>query len=244
MTGAAAGEGAGREADADAGRGGGADPDRGGGDSGPVSSWEPGRRSVVLLNVGGLILTVVGVAAFLGLFTVTGGGGTIQLSGGGLLAAVGALLAVCVVTGIVHEGVHGLAMRPFGARPVYSAGVIHRVMPYLSCSAPGHLFRPAPYVWIALAPMIVLSAAFGGLVVWAPWGGLWALAGGIHLGGCIGDFALSAVVLRRGRGRLVEDTGAGLRIWPASAAGWRASAVGRRASAAGAGRSRRDIRLG
>ena len=216
----------GRGADADPGRGTGVDPSRGMDVGGPVSSWEPGRRSVVLLNVGGLLLTVVGVAAVLGLFAVTGGGGTIQLSGGELLAAVGGLLAVCVVAGIVHEGIHGLAMRPFGARPVYSAGVIHRVMPYLSCSAPGHLFRPAPYVWIALAPMIVLSAAFGALTVWAPWGGLWALAGGIHLGGCIGDVAMSAVVLRRGRGRLVEDTGAGLRIWPASAAGWRASAAG------------------
>ncbi len=185
-----------------------------------VYTWEPRAGSAVLLQVGGLLLTVVGIVAFVALHALVRGGGSVQVAGPGLLAAVGALVAVSVVAVLAHEWIHGLAMRPFGARPVYSAGTVARVVPYLSCSAPGHLFRRGPYVWIALAPMLVLSTVFGVLVAWAPWGGLWAVAGGIHLGGCVGDLALSAVVLRRGRGGcLVEDTGAGLRLWPAPTTG-------------------------
>lgn len=175
-------------------------------------SWTPGPRASLWLSIAGLVVTVAAGLGYLGLYGASRPPTSATLAGGELALR---LLATLVLSGaalVAHEGLHGLAMLPFGARPTFGAGVLGGAMPYLYCTARGHLFTPAQFAWIALAPTVLLGAAFAALSAWAPWGVAFVIAGAVHLGGCVGDWALAAVALRRGRRRLVEDTGAGIRL--------------------------------
>jgi Putative zincin peptidase len=151
----------------------------------------------------GLALLIVGLA----LFGALAGEGTV---------AIGALSLIAVpVLLILHELLHGAAMKPFGARPRYSAGLLGKALPYLSCGAPGHRFTRGQYLVVALAPAVVLSAAGAAAVPLAEWL-VFPLA--VHLAGCVGDFWMSGRALHTPPGARIEDTGTGMRVHVTSAA--------------------------
>ncbi|MDX1994877.1 MAG: DUF3267 domain-containing protein [bacterium] len=118
----------------------------------------------------------------------------------------------------LHELVHGLAIAWTGHRPRYGAKYLEGSikLPYvLYATADGALFRRYEFIVIALAPAIVLTLVGMGLV----WVTLDSLASYIAVAvvlngaGAIGDFWMTAVVLRYPKDALVRDEEDGIRIF-------------------------------
>jgi hypothetical protein len=141
--------------------------------------------------------------------------GTGPLLGGGaplgramlLVLANAASYAVMVPA---HEAVHAAVMLALGGRPRF--GLKLPLAAY--CTAPGQLFTRAGYAAIALAPLLVLTAA-GAAVTWlAPDVGaclLFGLAGNVS--GAVGDLAAVARLRRLPSDSLIEDTQTGFRAF-------------------------------
>lgn len=179
-----------------------------------MTEWTPGPREVATMQALGLVGLVAGGILYSILYGLEHSPeflveGIVPLLVGVALVAVS--LAVAVVG---HEGVHGLAMLPFGARPRFGFTKIAGSVPAFYCTADGHRFTKAQFTWVALAPTLVL----GGLLAWAvlqPWAGLWlVVAAAFHLSGCVGDWLMAVVAGRQPRGTLVEDLQTGMRFHP------------------------------
>lgn len=177
--------------------------------SGEVTEWTPGSRAAIVWNVVGLGLAALGIAVFSLAYAVTHGGEVSVTIG---IADLSVPLLVIATLLPLHELIHGLAMRAFGARPSYGAGVLGKMVPYLYCTAPGYLFTKAQFIAVALAPFVAISLIGMMWVMYGPWGGWLIVPLGFHLGGCIGDFTATALVLTKSCGTLVEDLRTGMRF--------------------------------
>ena len=112
------------------------------------------------------------------------------------LGMIGLALAGVLLTVVLHELTHGLAMRMFGASPKY--GFIWKGLMFYATS-PGYAYRRNNYIVIALAPFVCLSI----LVVLGMWllqGTLWVvllgICGALNAAGAIGDMWITMIVLR------------------------------------------------
>jgi len=124
------------------------------------------------------------------------------------------VLVVALSVGIlcVHEGVHGIVMIAFGARPQFGL-LMTKVGPMgLYATAPGNRFGRRQYLLICLAPLGVL-APLGALACWLPVGGYLVLPLAIHAAGCVGDVTIAWHVLRAPSGAACEDMRDGTRFW-------------------------------
>lgn len=173
--------------------------------------WAPNWKLAVALQVIGTVVALVGVVGYGLLWAVThpASQGSIVVTSlwPVVLVLVGTLAAM-----VVHEGVHGLAMLPMGARPTFGAALVAKLMPVFYCTATGHRFTRRQFTLVAMAPLVVVSVLLGVLVVCAPMGGAWAVVGGFHLGGCVGDLAMTVRARREPPGTLVEDRRDGMRF--------------------------------
>lgn len=178
-----------------------------------VEEWSPGWGTTLLWTVLGSALSIAGIVAFAFLYAITHSSEVgVRFEGG---EAFGAFVIVIVLTLCllpIHEGIHGLTMRAFGASPSYGAGVLYRALPYLYCTAPGHRFTGGQFAAVSVAPAAVISLAGAAWVAFLPFGGWMVVPLGLHLGGCVGDVWFLALLLRRSRGELVEDLKTGLRF--------------------------------
>jgi hypothetical protein len=204
-------------------------PDRA---SGAVREWAPGSGTLALWLALGAALSLGGVVVFGLVFGTTHGDLSFRLGGAAALRAVALVVALTAGLLGLHELVHGLTVRALGARPTFGAALLGKALPVLSCTAPGHRFSRAGYTAVALAPLVVLSAAGALLVALAPFGGWLVVPLGLHTGGAIGDLWVAALTALRPSGTLVEDTGSGVRFHaPAARARSRpAVRAGRRAA--------------
>jgi hypothetical protein len=128
------------------------------------------------------------------------------------LPEVGLSLFGMAVTIVLHELVHGLTMRVFGARPLY--GVLWKQAAFYATS-PGYGFRRNSYLMIALAPLVVLSllAVLGmALLPGTGWVALFALCAVINGSGASGDLWMAGIVIRYPRSAYVVDERDGMRI--------------------------------
>lgn len=173
--------------------------------------WTPGARTGVVWNVLALPLAVIGLAVFGGVYAAAHGGSAVGVVDPSHLLPIATIFVALLVA---HELIHGAAMRAFGATPRYGAGVIGRVMPYLYCTAPGHLFRKSAYLLVALAPFLTISLVGGLWIAFGPGGGWLVLPLGLHFAGCIGDIWVAALALRQTQGALFEDLKTGVRVHP------------------------------
>src|SRR5260370_2424840 len=163
--------------------------------SAEVVDWRPGQAEAMIWNV----VAFVRIAAGLPLFALP----SILRSGpGGASFQIGLtnVLLVIAITGlllVVHEGIHGVVMLAFHARPTFGAVLVGRVLPALYATAVGHRFSRAHYLTVAAAPAVVISVV-GFLLCFGPWGGCLSLPLAIHLGGFVGGgFAFSRVMRER-----------------------------------------------
>lgn len=164
--------------------------------------------ALALAVVGFLIFGLV----FTGLAMVLGGlppSGTFVIDLGSLIP----LFVGVVVTLIVHELVHGLAMSLFGAKPRY--GILWKGL-MLYATSPGFAFSRNAYVLILMAPFVVISA----LVVLGLWlmpGMPWSLTvvtcGVVNASGAAGDLWMTLIALRYPALARIMDERDGLRVF-------------------------------
>jgi hypothetical protein len=163
--------------------------------------WLLSALTIVTLLVGGTVFFVSGMAL--------GGAFSVEFN---LPNLVWIALTV-VLTTLVHEGVHGLAMRAFGARPVYGFKL---ELGAAYCAAPGHAFTRSQFLIIVLAPLLVLTVVCYALMVpllaWPGWQ-LIALAGAFNITGAIGDLYMAVYVTRQPAGAYVVDELDGIRVF-------------------------------
>lgn len=118
-----------------------------------------------------------------------------------------------IITLILHEIMHGLAMRIFGARAKFSFEW-KKLM--VIAAAPGHAFQRNQYLVFCLAPLVVLSIlACCGIVIQAGTSTVWSLAiwATINASMAIGDLWIAALVLRYHSSAYVIDEQDGMRIF-------------------------------
>lgn len=126
---------------------------------------------------------------------------------------LGSVIASIPLTIVLHEIVHGMAMKMFGAQPRY--GVLWKQAAFYATS-PEYAFRRNDYIQIALAPLIVISV----LVVLGMWLAhgtffvvVFALCGIINTSGAIGDLWLTTLALRYDRTAYIIDEKDGVRVF-------------------------------
>ncbi len=167
------------------------------------------RWQMIVLN----LLAFLSLALWLLLFTWLGFRvGRMPPSGAIGLPQFVLVLAGVLLTLVLHELAHGLAMNAFGAHTEF--GVLWtRLMVY--ATAPGHDFSRAAYLVIGLAPLVGLSllALLGMLLlVGTPWVGLLVLCAVANAAGASGDLWILSVVLRYPPSARMIDERDGVRI--------------------------------
>ncbi len=175
--------------------------------------WQPGKIVVAVWNVLALVLVVIGLIGFSSLYaSARDTAASVEVAGAEALVALVVTVLLIALLMVLHEWVHGRAMKAFGGEPQYGAGMMHRIVPYFSCTAPGHRFTKWQFLVIGLAPCIVLTVPCLLAIAFLPMGGWLIIPAAVHLGGCIGDFWMSGKVLAQGGDLLFEDCTTGIRF--------------------------------
>lgn len=179
-----------------------------------IEEWIPDTKTAMLMNVGGIISTFGAILGFATLYSVAHPGPhTIEFSArelGLILSSVFLILFLMVV----HELLHGFALRTLGHKPKYGATMVGGVMPAFYCTAPGARLRKAGFTYVALLPGVVLAivpAAY--ILAGLPLAGWLVVPAGVLLGGAIGDWFMTYKALRAPKFAQIEDMKDGLRIW-------------------------------
>jgi hypothetical protein len=125
----------------------------------------------------------------------------------------GALLSGIVLTLVVHELMHGLAMRLVGATPRY--GILWKGL-MLYATSPGYAYQRTTYVGILLAPFVLISA-LAVLGIWlvpgSPWTALFIICGALNASGASGDLWMTRIVLRYPSTARMMDERDGMRVF-------------------------------
>ena len=159
-----------------------------------------------------IVLPVTGIVVFALIYSITHRG-EIRFEGGGLAGLIPVVVFPLVLVLLpVHEWIHGLAMRRFGASPSYGAMMLYGMVPCFYCTSPGHRFTRSQFAVVSAAPLLAISLVGGLCVALVPYGGWLVLPLGFHLGGCVGDLWFLGIIAIQPRGTLLEDTMTGVRL--------------------------------
>ena len=174
-----------------------------------VIEWRPGRSSAVTWTVLGACLTVLGLGLFAipSLLRAGPTGGSFQIG----LVDILLVVALTVLLVVAHEGIHGLAMLAFGARPRFGAILVSGVVPAVYATSEGHHFARGQFVVVAVAPAVAVSL-LGFVICLGPWAGYMIVPLAVHLGGCVGDAFAGWRALREPPGTECEDLRDGIRF--------------------------------
>jgi hypothetical protein len=174
-----------------------------------IVEWRPDGSSLTKWSVVGIAATVVGIAVFAFPSILRAGqGGSFRI---GLLEIL-LVVALTTLLVIAHEGIHGLVMLCFGARPRFGALLVGRAMPALYATSEGHRFTRGQYLAVAAAPALTISA-LGFWACFGAWAGYLVVPLAIHLGGCVGDGFACWRVLQEPPGTRCEDLRDGIRFF-------------------------------
>ena len=176
-----------------------------------VLNWKVTEKTsrVIYLNIFGLLLFFIFGLLFYSLAVSLG-----NLPGFSFgLLEIGPVFIAMMLTIILHELMHGLFMRIFGAKPRY--GILWKGLMFYATS-PGYAYRRNNYVTIALAPFVSISI----LVVLGMWllqGTLWVallgFCGVINASGAVGDLWITTIVLRYKTTAYIMDERDGIRVF-------------------------------
>ncbi len=114
---------------------------------------------------------------------------------------------------ILHEGIHGLVMIFFGARPIF--GFIRKTMLFYATS-PGFAYTRDQHLWIGVTPLLVLNLAFCFALFWpiSPMGALiLSVLGAFNTAGSIGDLWIGSVLWKFPSHARVIDEKDGFRVF-------------------------------
>jgi hypothetical protein len=160
----------------------------------------------------GLALTLVRLYLYGGLYAAMHGVAEMSVEGVQVFLGLGISLGLTLILISVHELTHGLTASLYGARPLYGAGLMHRVVPYLYCTVERHRFTRTQYAAVALAPALLVSGVGAVWVGFLPLGGWLVAPIAVDLGGCVADLWVTVLVYRQPQGTLVENLKRGVRM--------------------------------
>ncbi len=123
-----------------------------------------------------------------------------------LVPFVGLLVLGTVVALVLHEGVHGLVMARYGAKPQFGVGMMQGQVPYAYATSPGFRYTKRQFWWVAMMPTFAVNGVLAVLVFTLPWGPYLVLPAAFHLSGCVGDWMILTMIGEQPEGTLVEDT--------------------------------------
>jgi hypothetical protein len=177
--------------------------------SADVVDWRPGHTEAMIWNVVAIVLIAVGLPLFALPSVLRNGpaGASFRIG----LSEILLVVAVTAVLLVVHEGIHGLVMLAFRARPSFGVVLVGGAIPALYATSAGHRFSRAQYLTVAATPAVVISV-LGFLLCFGPWGGYLIVPLAIHLGGCVGDGFACWRVLRERPDTEFEDLREGIRF--------------------------------
>jgi hypothetical protein len=167
------------------------------------------RWQVIVVNVLSLPLAaLMGLVFFGWLGILSPVPGTLRLQ----LLQVVSVIPAMVVTLILHEGAHGLAMLAYSARPRF--GILWQGL-MLYATSPGYAFRRNAYAVVILAPLISLSLLALLAMPFLPFylGLLVALCATVNGAGAIGDLWILLIALRYPPQAYIMDERDGMRIF-------------------------------
>lgn len=123
------------------------------------------------------------------------------------------LVAAIVLTLLLHELIHGLAMKRYGASPRYGVKI---TLLALYATAPGYAFTRDQFVYVALAPLVIITLLTGTGIVLA--GGTavpfyLAICATLNAAGASGDLYMTYLVRRYPPHAYVIDEADGIRIF-------------------------------
>src|SRR5216683_8326685 len=167
-----------------------------------VVDWRPGRAEATIWNVFALVLIALGLPLFALPSVLRHGpaGASFRIG----LTEILVVVALTALLLVVHEGIHGLVMLAFRARPTFGVVLVGGVLPALYATSVGHRFSRGQYLTVAAAPAVIISV-LRFLLCFGPWGGYLIVPLAIHLGGCVGDGFACWRVLRERPGTGLED---------------------------------------
>lgn len=160
----------------------------------------------------GLALTLVGLYLYGVLYVAANGVAEMSVEGGQVFLGLWVSLGLTLSLISVPELTHRLTASLYGGRPLYGAGLIHRVVPYLYCTVERHQFTRTQYAAVALAPALLVSGVGAVWVGFLPLGGWLVVPSAAHLGGCVADLWVTVLVYRQPPGTLVEGLKTGVRM--------------------------------
>lgn len=162
----------------------------------------------LLLTAGSFILFFVFFAlTLLAYIQVTGADSfSFTMSSPSDLLPLIVFILLILLTGILHEGVHGVAYRLLRRHPVFGWGR-RSVLLYCSCSA-GGLYTRKESIFILMAPFVLIPAVGTVLMALAP---AWACAALVLLplnaAGSVADLRAAAAIVRSPPGSVVLEEG-------------------------------------
>lgn len=125
---------------------------------------------------------------------------------------IGIGIIIFVATPVIHESMHVLVMRRYGARPKFG---LSRNKVIATITVPGYGFRRNTVILVALTPLAVLTclALLGiWLVQGTNWVALFALIAVVNVGTAVTDLWMIAILLRYPSGAWTVDDKDGTRI--------------------------------
>ncbi|QIN29961.1 DUF3267 domain-containing protein [Brevibacterium luteolum] len=174
--------------------------------------WIPGRTAAALINIIGALVVPAGLVFYFFLWARgrAAGGGSFDMAQ--LLLGIAVTLALIAILLGIHEAMHAVTMRVFGARPQVGLTRIGGMIPAVYCIAPGARFSKPQYLAIALAPLVVIGGGCALIIAVVPSSGWLVLPAAVHLAGCVGDVVLAGAALRQPPETLIEELPAGLQF--------------------------------
>ena len=112
---------------------------------------------------------------------------------------------------IIHEYIHGFFFHRYS-----QAKVKYQFHGWaFSASTPGYTYKKKNYLIIGLAPAVILNTALILLSIFleGPYDLIAYFVFIIHFSGCIGDFYVTALLLKYPSRTYVEDTGTGMKFY-------------------------------
>src|SRR5260370_16501863 len=149
-----------------------------------VADWRPGRAEATIWNVAAIVLSALSLPLFALPSVLRHGPGGASFRIG--LTEILVVVALTALLLVVHEGIHGLVMLAFRARPSFGVVLVGGALPALYATSVGHRFSRGQYLTVAAAPAVFISVV-GFFLCFGPWGAYLILPLAIHLAGCVGD---------------------------------------------------------
>jgi hypothetical protein len=167
------------------------------------------KKMAVVINLMALVIAAaLAVPAHIvipvsSLFDMSGGIGRYMLR-------FGVLLVLCVAYIILHELVHGAAMRMCGTKKIK-----YGFTGMYAYAGSDDYYAKKPYIFIALAPVVLWGVVLAAVNIFVPYDWFWVvyLIQISNLSGAAGDFFVTVKFLGMPKDILIKDCGVGMTVY-------------------------------